>query len=193
MKACLIIGNGPSANDVPVHDLASMPSYGMNFCKLQPMYYVCVDSRVLTEFPHLIRPLVEGAEIAYLSAKHAGGTRPGHIGNLYDLPNVQLVWRDHGSFAAERYMSGMTATYVCLKLAYYAGFTEVHLWGVDHSEDWAHYREDYPQDQAATRRERMKLMEWHYQLCMNVYARAGRSIVNHSAPSKLDMIFRRAA
>jgi len=183
MKSCLILGNGPSLNRLPADVFASMPSFGSNFCKVQPTFYVCVDSRVLSQ-QEAIRPLVEGAQIAYLSAKHTGP--------LYELPNVKTVERDHASFSAEKYMSGMTATYVCLKLAYYAGFTDVHLWGVDHSPDWRHYREDYPADLAATRRERMRLMEWHYTLAMNVYARAGRKILNHSDPSALDKIFRRA-
>jgi hypothetical protein len=37
----------------------------------------------------------------------------------------------------------------------------------------------------------MAVMEWHYQLAANIYARAGREIINHSNPSRLDAIFRR--
>lgn len=192
MKSCLILGNGPSLNRLPLDVFASMPSFGMNFAKLQPMYYVCVDTRVLTEHSAEIYDFARDAEIAYLSAKHAAEKKAHTVGDIYSLPNVELVFKDHGAFGAEQYMSGMTATYVCLKMAYYQGFNDVHLWGVDHSEDWSHYKPEYPGDQAATRRERMRLMEWHYTLAMNVYARAGRKILNHSDPSALDKIFRRA-
>jgi hypothetical protein len=191
MKTCLILGNGPSLNRLPPEVFASMPSFGMNFAKMQPTYYVCVDSRVLTEHAKEIYPLAAGAEIAYLSGKHLNGDAHLPTAKLYALPNVEIVWKDQGAFRMERYMSGMTASYVCLKLAYVMGFQEVHLWGVDHSPDWQHYREDYPQDMAATRTDRMKAMEYHYQLAMMVYARAGRRILNHSDPSPLDKIFRR--
>ena len=182
MKSCIVAGNGPSLNRLPAE--VSMPSFGMNFAKMQPTFYCCIDSHILTEHAKDIYPLAAGAEIAYLSAKHSGPP-------LYDLPNVKLVDKDTGAFHMERFMSGLTATYVCLKLAYYAGFTDIHLWGVDHSPDWQHYRDDYHADAVNPDNERMRVMEWHYQLAMMVYARAGRRIINHGEPSRLDMIFRR--
>jgi hypothetical protein len=158
----------------------------MNFAKMQPTYYVCIDSHILMEHREDIYNLVRRAEIAYLSAKHAGNSF------LYtDNENVQLVDKDTAAFKAEVFMSGLTATYVALKMAYYAGFQRVDLWGVDHSAFWPHYREDYHPDTTIPNAERMKMMEWHYQLAMMVYARAGRRIINHSDPSRLDMIFRR--
>jgi len=187
MKTCLILGNGPSLNRLPQATwLSGIESFGMNFAKMQPTFYCCIDSHILTEHAKDIYLLVKNAEIAYLSAKHAGSSF------LYtDNENVQLVDKDTGAFHMERFMSGLSATYVCLKLAYYAGFQEVHLWGVDHSPDWQHYRDDYHADAVNPDNERMRVMEWHYQLAMMVYARAGRRIFNHSDPSRLDMIFRR--
>ncbi|MCZ2122249.1 MAG: hypothetical protein LC108_08305, partial [Anaerolineales bacterium] len=82
-------------------------------------------------------------------------------------------------------------TYVCLKLAYYMGFETVHLYGVDHSPDWSHYRADYPRGDMLRRRARMAEMEYHYRLAQKVYNQAGKRIINHSHPSKLDAIFER--
>jgi hypothetical protein len=157
----------------------------MNYCAFQPTYYVCVDSDVILYNPDKIRPLVQHAEIAYLSELLIG------VNDLYNFANVWLVGKDTNSFKAEQFMSGFTAAYVALKMAYYNGYDDVHLYGVDHSPDWAHYREDYPAG-ARNRDKLMRVMEHHYQLAANVYSRAGRTIINHSNPSKLDAIFARS-
>lgn len=189
MKTCLIVGNGLSFNDMPKGVLESAPTFGMNYCGFQPTYYVCVDSDVLEKHFDEIRPFVDGAKIAYISGLV-------DISKYYvgrdTVPFVQLVAKDLQSFKAEQYMSGFTSAYVALKCAYYLGYNDVHLWGIDHSLDWTHYIADYPAG-AKDRARRMAVMEFHYQLAASVYARAGRTIINHSAPSKLDKIFRRAS
>lgn len=183
MRSAIICGNGPSALNLPA--LPDVPLFGMNFSPIHPDYYICIDTAVLKYHWQEIYRLAAGAKIAYLSAYHDGSSE------LYDLGNVALVAKDVSAFKAERFMSGFTASYVALKQAYYLGFDEVHLWGVDHSPDWQHYRAGYPPP-APDIVQRMAVMEEHYQLAAEVYARAGRRIINHSAPSRLDMIFERA-
>jgi hypothetical protein len=184
MKPCLIIGNGPSFNDIPASVLESMPSFGMNYCGFQPTYYVCVDSDILTHHFDEILPLANGAQVAYLSGLATGIlTRK--------IPNSQLVYKDTASFRAEQFMSGFSAAYVCLKEAYYLGFSECHLWGIDFNPEWTHYRGDY-RIGVKTTRARMDVMKWHFQLAQNVFTRAGRKIINHSHASELDAIFARA-
>lgn len=182
---CLIFGNGPSLNRMPLNMLAEMQSFGMNYCPHQPTYYICVDTDVLTNHAEEIRPLVTGAKIAYLSGLHVG------VDSFYNCDNVQLVEKDKQSFKAEQFFTGFTAAYVALKIAYYMGFDQVHLYGIDHSADWAHYRPGYPSG-APDRARRMRVMETHYMLASSVYARAGREIINHSNPSALDKIFQRS-
>lgn len=185
MKTCFIIGNGPSYNNIPAGLLESAITFGMNYCGFQPTYYVCVDTDILTNHADEIRPLVAGAKIAYLSGLHVG------VDSFYNYDNVQLVERDRRSFRAEQFLSGMTSAYVALKMAYYLGFDEVHLYGIDHSPAWEHYRDDYRIGKK-TNAQHMEVMETHYQLAQNIYTHAGRAIINHSNPSKLDTIFRRA-
>jgi hypothetical protein len=184
-ETCFIIGNGPSFNRVPKGLLESVPTFGMNYAGFQPRYYVCVDNDILTHHADEILLLVKNARIAFLSAL---------VPLPFDwdkLPNIQLVAKDEQSFKAEQFMSGMTSAYVALKCAYYLGFEEVHLYGVDHSPAWEHYRPDYRIGKK-TNYMHMSIMEFHYQLAMNIYSRAGRRIINHSQSSKLDKIFRRA-
>ncbi len=187
MKPCIILGNGPSFNEMPRGLEDTMPTWGMNYCGLNPTYYVCIDRDVLTNHAEEIRPLVAGARIAYLSGLVDNFESIG----IYNYPYVRLVYKDEESFKDEEFMSGFTSTYVALKMAYYAGFDEIHLWGVDMDPSWSHYRQDYHQG-GVTNAQRRAVMLTHYQLAANIYARAGRKIVNHSRPSKLDAIFRRA-
>lgn len=182
-KPCIICGNGPSALNIPVNPI--VPIFGMNYSYVTPDFYVAIDTSVLLYHWQEIYPLAAHAQIAFLSAFHDGSSP------LYDLGNVKLIAKDDRSFKAEQFMSGLTASYVALKCAYYLGFDEVHLFGIDHSPDWKHYREDYPAPSVDIR-SRMKMMLFHYQLAADVYARAGRIIINHSNPSALDRIFQRA-
>lgn len=181
MKKCIILGNGLSALSAEI-DLV-IPVFGMNYAPMQPDYYVCIDTDILLNHSEEIYPLAAGAKTTYLSSYHDKSSK------LYDLPNVRLVNKDMVSFKAEQFMSGFTCAYVALKCAYYMGFDEVHLWGIDHSPNWEHYRNDYPPTQTTIAR--MMVMEWHYKLAAQVYARAGRRIFNHSNPSRLDAIFQR--
>jgi hypothetical protein len=186
MKTCIIMGNGPSLNQMFPHGLAeNTPTFGVNYCPFQPTYYVCVDHDILVSHHEKIYEWVAGAKTAYLAEKEAGSS------NLYDLPNVELITHDRDAFHLEHYFSGLTVVYVALKIAYYLGFEEVHLWGVDHNKEWDHYREDYPRGDVDRRLWRMSEMEYHYSLAQRVYNKAGRVIVNHSHPSKLDAIFPR--
>lgn len=185
LKECLILGNGKSLLDVPEFMLATYPSFGVNYCFYQPNFYVCVDHDILTAHWEEIYHFAKAADFAFLAAKEKG------ISPLYELPQVCLVTHDKSAFKAEHFFSGMTVTYVALKMAYYLGFETVHLWGVDHSPAWDHYRGDYPAGDIPRRAALMAEMEYHYALAAKVYNSAGRRIINHSFPSNLDAIFER--
>lgn len=182
---CLVLGNGKSLMDVPDFMLKTYPSFGVNYCLYQPNFYVCVDHDILVNHQGEIYPFAKNSDFAFLAAKEKC------IGDLYELPQVRLLTKDTKAFKAERFFSGMTVVYVALKMAYYLGFETVHLWGVDHSPAWDHYRSDYPAGEVILRGGLMAEMEYHYQLAEDVYNRAGRRIINHSYPSDLDKIFER--
>jgi hypothetical protein len=184
-RKCLILGNGPSLLNVTDEIFNSMNSFGMNYANRQPTYYVCVDSDILTKHADDIRPFVANARLAFLSELLLG------VNDLYDFPNVKLIGKDESAFKAEKFLSGMTAAYVALKCAYYLAYEEIHLYGVDFSPEWSHYRDDYRLG-VKTTRARMEVMKWHFQLAQNIYTRAGRKIVNHSNHSELDTVFARA-
>jgi hypothetical protein len=185
MKTAILMGNGPSLNDMPLDLLLKYDSFGVNYAKHQPTYYVCVDTDILTRYWTEIYPRAAGAKKCFLSEKHRGSSP------LYTLPDVELVTHDKGAFIGEHYFSGLTVVYVALKMCYYMGYDEAWLFGVDHDENWSHYRNDYPPGAVDRRAWRMSEMRWHFQHAANVYKNAGKRIINFSYPSKLDSIFER--
>jgi len=185
LKECLILGNGESLLELPEFMLNTYPSFGVNYCLWQPNFYVCVDHDILTNHYDDIYGFVLNADFAFLPAKEKG-TSP-----LYDLDNVCLITHDKSAFKDERFFSGMTVTYVCLKMAYYLRFETVHLYGVDFSKEWDHYRADYPSPTNPARESLMAEMYYHFSLAAKVYKAAGRRIINHSHKSALDAIFPR--
>jgi len=185
VKKCLILGNGESLNELPRGVLASLPSFGVNYAKYQPTYYVCVDHDVLTKQWRNVYSLAKHAEVAYLAQKELGSSK------LYDLPNVELVTHDRDAFHLEHYFSGLTVVYVALKIAFYSDFDTVYLWGVDFNKEWSHFRPDYPAGDVARREYLMNEMFYHLELAANVYEAAGKRIVNYSHRSRLDEIFER--
>lgn len=181
----LILGCGRSLNELPRELLEIYPSYGGNYIGLsgiQPTYFVCVDYRVLQDYDG-IRDTACNAKIAYL-----GQVLP-ITSPIYSFPNVVLLSRDLKDFKEEQSFAGGTVAYPMLKLAYYEGFDEVHLWGMDFDQNWQHFSDDYPIFGHPDRK--IDAMLYHFQLANRVYQDAGKRIINYSYPSILDAIFSR--
>lgn len=184
----IVAGNGKSLLEMPKELLDKYASYGMNYCPFQPTYFICVDKTVLIKHPLFVYALASEAKRAYFSPVFQAEPE---AKMLYALPNAEIVYPDTGPFKDEVYWSGFTSTYVALKLAYYAGFDEVHLWGVDHDREWKHYRDDYPSDGDRMNDKRLDVQLFHLALANDVYRAHGRRIVNHSYPSDLDKVLER--
>jgi len=188
-KIAVVMGNGKSLLDMPAHP---HDTFGTNYIKLagiQPTYYVCVDSRILLSDAEEIYETAKNAKIAFLSDRH--GNENENTKKLYALPNVQLVHKDKKEFAESVTMTGGTATYVALKMAFYLGYDTVYLYGVDHNVEWDHFSDSYPREAPRALGARMNNMLAHYKLANDVYKKHGRRIINFSKPSELDKIFDR--
>ncbi len=134
-KRCFIIGNGPSLANTDLARIRGEYSFGLNRIYLmfkerdfRPTFYACMNGLVLEQSADRIRELEmpqflnwnqrrlfkEGSNVHLL---HEIFT-PGFSKDL-----TRGVW------------GGATVTYVALQIAYYMGFSDVILLGVDH-----HYR-----------------------------------------------------
>lgn len=106
---------------------------------------------------------------------------------------------------AHRVWEGATVTYVALQLAYYMGFEQVVLIGVDHSysfdgppnslaistgDDPNHFNPSYFGKGFRWQLPDLAISEEAYRLAKHTFERGGREIVNATVGGKLD-IFRR--
>ncbi len=131
-KRCVIIGNGPSLNKMDLSFLENEITFGMNRIflmfdkwKFRPTYYVSVNPLVIEQ---------SAAEILQINAprflSHKGipfFSEPGDINFLRSVPQW-FFSKDPRNGICE----GWTVTYVAMQLAYFMGFDEVVLIGVDH-------------------------------------------------------------
>ena len=178
---CVIMGNGPSLLDAPKELLEKYPTWGCNYVGefWQPNYYVVVDRKILDNWSRIL-PTARGAQTCYLRNFFPGVPHPAE---LYDLPNARLLQRGEFVFPGESTQTGGTSTYIMMKLAYFFGYSLVYLVGVDHSLE--HFTPNYPHGV----RPDFLYRERHYRIAAEQYKKAGKRIVNLSAPSVLNEIF----
>jgi len=133
-QRCFIIGNGPSLNKTDLSLLKNEITFGSNRIYLMqerngflPTYYASVNPSVIRQFVDDIQALPIPKFLAYRGAglckfdeytSFIHDPYDGTLGFSFDLPR--------------RVYEGGTVTYCMLQLAYYMGFKEVILIGVDH-------------------------------------------------------------
>ena len=126
-ETCIIVGNGPSLNDIPLELLNKYPTFGTNRIYLlddfTPTYYASVNPLVIEQSVGEINALESESKFIRAQLAHL-------IDGAYPLRNAQ-AWtfsRDPLTYIFE----GYTVTYVCMQLAFWMGFETVLLVGVDH-------------------------------------------------------------
>ena len=124
----LVIGNGPSLNQIPLDFLRKYPTFGTNKIFLldgfQPTYYCAVNPLVIEQVGNTI------CDIDY-EAKFITAWYTQHL----VTDGLPLNGSQYPSFSRtphEWIYEGHTVTYVCLQLAFFMGFETVLLVGCDH-------------------------------------------------------------
>ena len=132
-ERCFIIGNGPSLNKMDLSPLRQEVTFGLNriyllFDKLGfgTTYYVSVNSLVIEQCAHEIEQLPMPKFLSWRSRNLIGFT-PSTI--FLDTGAGPPFARDITGPVNE----GATVTYVAMQIAFYLGFSEVVLIGVDHN------------------------------------------------------------
>lgn len=196
-ETCLVIGNGPSLKDMPLDFLKKYPSFGSNriyllkdFC---PTYYVAVNPLVIQQSTEEILKI--GSEVLFISESVM----------LMDdrILRLQSIGYPFFSDNPQRGLyEGFTVTYVMLQLAFYMGFSKVLLVGVDHSyvfdgapneqkiavgADLNHFDPAYFSDGTKWNNPDLENSEEAYRLARQRYDIAGRTIVNLTPGTKLDV------
>jgi hypothetical protein len=132
---CFIIGNGPSLNKTDLSLLKDEYTFGLNriyllFPKLgfHTSYFVSINRLVIEQFNKDIEELPMPKFINWHAREH--------ISQKQDLYFIRDPYDGSMGFShnpGKRIWEGATVTYVAMQLAYYMGFREVFLIGVDHS------------------------------------------------------------
>jgi tetratricopeptide (TPR) repeat protein len=133
-QRCVIVGNGPSLNKMDLSFLKKEITFGLNkiflgFEKFDflPSYYVSVNPLVLQQN---VSEILDIPCPKFLSLRNTKGLYP--IRNdIYLLPSQHRWYFSKDPIAGV--FEGYTVTYVAMQLAYYMGFDEIYLIGVDHS------------------------------------------------------------
>jgi hypothetical protein len=200
---CFIIGNGPSLNNMDLSLLNNYHTFGLNKIHLlldevglHLDYHVAVNPYVIQQSATEFQSLSCTSFLSYQAAKHV--VTPSD--NTYYIATSPKPY----TFVEEitdSICEGYTVTYVAMQIAYYMGFENVFLIGVDHKftvngepnslefmegEDMNHFSPEY-----------FKNKEWHlpdleaselsYHMARFFYTRAGRNIFDATEEGLLDV------
>ncbi|MEI2418989.1 6-hydroxymethylpterin diphosphokinase MptE-like protein, partial [Arthrospira platensis SPKY2] len=133
-QRCVIIGNGPSLNEMDLSFLKDEICFGTNKIYLgferwqfSPTYYVAVNPYVVEQSVNEIRKIS--------CPKFIGNRGIPYFDSGDDMIFIKTFPAPKESFSKRPDLGlneGCTVTYVAMQLAYYMGFSEVILIGVDH-------------------------------------------------------------
>ncbi len=214
-ERCFVIGNGPSLNSCDLSLLKKEVTFGVNGIFLHPdfipTYYMTISYFFWKYYVEQIRnvrcqrrflptdllQLESDVPTSWINFK-----RPEYFsedGTLLPVPPRFSTRPDTIVYG------GGTVLFACLQLAYYMGFDEALLLGVDHDYGQgdnetshggynvkgseisnSHFRENYFAPDATVHLD-LPAMERGYELAKEAFEKAGRRIVNASPGSKLDV------
>jgi hypothetical protein len=191
-----IIGNGPSLKKMNLRHLADEHTFSLNRGYLyydrigQPCkYHVAVNKYVLMQWSEDVAAL---PNIKFL----AWGARrwfPDHPNIIYPAGPVRSEPPRFSTDPTRDLWAGATVTYVAMQLAYYFGFKQVILIGVDHrfkaqgpahklvtstGEDVDHFDPDYFGEGTQWQLPDLETSELAYTLARHYYHHDGRQILD---------------
>ncbi len=216
-QRCFILGTGPSLKEIDPAPLRDEVTFGMNagflvhdWLGFEPTYYAVDDSLVYHDrFQDIKERVVDSTCFFPVQFECHGFDRPNHhyVRALYELDEGG-DWPAFSNDASRLVWYGGTVTYFCLQLAWYMGFQEVVLLGMDHSytrppdlielgDEWTsqgpdanHCHPDYFGAGLHSRAPRTDRMEKAYDAARRCFERDGRRVVNASVGGKLEVFER---
>lgn len=219
-ERCFIIGNGPSLNK---HDLSLLEgeySFGVNsfYYKTRdtgyrPTFYVVEDNSVMKEnlqeiksfeapfkfFPTLYKRLHPKAPNTFFFEMNRG---------FYEKSSPNYVVPRFSTDASKVLYCGQSVTYINLQLAFFMGFTEVYLIGMDFdyvipkshkrtgdvllsdSDDPNHFHKDYFGKGKTWKDPKLDRVLLNYRMADLAYSAVGRKIYNATVGGRLEVFDR---
>ena len=201
-QRCVIIGNGPSLKQMDLSFLDNEISFGLNRIYLLTQerglsvtYHVCVNALVLEQF---------GDEIQRMPCpKFISVSGYPHVHAAEDLMFINSLpqW-GFSQDVSSQVWEGATVTYTTLQIAYYMGFDEVVLIGVDHSfskkgtpnqeivmdrPDSDHFDPSYFKPGVRWQLPDLEYSEISYRIAEACFGTAGRRVLDATVGGRLDV------
>ncbi len=202
-ERCFIIGNGPSLKKTDLTKLRNEKTFGLNRIYLlfdtlgfSTSYYVCSNQLVLSQFKDEITRQVPVPKFSVWE----------NYAIANDIPQILFVYRHNAAGfyhdISKGVWGGATVTYMAMQIAFYMGFHEVILIGVDHSfsttgtphkiiescgDDPNHFAPNYFGKGVLWQLPDLETSEYAYSLARKHYEHAGRSIRDATLGGKLEV------
>ena len=202
-KRCFILGNGPSLRNTDLRFIKNEVTFGLNRIYLhypemgyETSYYVAINTLVLEQCHADIAALRMPRFITWR------GRRWFDQHGIYFLDTDYTPPADFSTDVRGRVFEGSTVTYVALQLAYFMGFREVVLIGVDHSfsskgrpnetvisegDDLNHFNPDYFGRGFRWQLPDLLASEQAYRLAKKAFEADGRRVLDATIDGKLDI------
>lgn len=201
-ESCFIIGNGPSLNKMDLSPLKNYHTFGLNkiylmFDKvdLNLSYHVATNPFVIKQSISEFESLRCPSFLSYIPAHKL----------FRDLDHINYFFvggpYTFQSNISQKICEGHTVTYVAMQIAFYMGFSQVFLIGVDHNfvakgnpnelqvlegEDPNHFAPNYFSNQQWQLPD-LEASELSYHLAKFHYNRANRKIFDATVNDKLQI------
>jgi hypothetical protein len=201
-ERCFIIGNGPSLKRTDLRMLKDEITFGLNRIYLlfdeegfQTTYYVAINTLVIEQCAEEIRALKLPKFITWRGRKW--------LSNDAEVCFIDTDYTPPATFSkdvTQRVFEGSTVTYVAMQLAFFMGFEEVILIGVDHSfsskgspnttivsdsEDINHFSSDYFGKGFRWQLPDLEASEAAYRMARDAFEAEGRRILDATIDGKL--------
>jgi len=217
IERCFIIGGGPSLNKMDLTLLRNEVTFGVNgifliFGKMgfKPTYYVVVDNLVCEDRASIINGLNGMTKLFPLERSNAIKRDPNTI---FMLQEKAKHYPGFSTDISKCIYGGSTVTYTNMQIAYYMGFKNVYLIGMDHNyvlpsqyemdrvknlpseitnleDDHNHFHPDYFGHGFRWHDPDLDKMEAAYKKAKDIFEASGRKIYNATVGGKLE-IFQR--
>lgn len=217
-RRCFILGNGPSLNRIDLAKLQGEISFGVNSIFLMtqtngflPTYYVVEDNLVFTENQQAIDAYAGVTKI--LPKVYAEKLACRDECFVFDMDTSFYNRRDPARYAVPqfnregeaRFYCGQSVTFINMQLAYYMGFEQVVLVGMDfsytkppshdqqgnhihsHGDDPNHFNKDYFGKGKTWKDPRLGRVLRSYMRAKFEFESVGRSIVNATPGGELEL------
>lgn len=211
---CFILGGGPSLKEIDPVSLRHEVTFGVNgifliydWLGFEPTYYVVEDFLVYEDRWRDIKNHVNRSECFFpVQFRAPEFDRSNHIyfRAIYDF-SPRSGFPRFSRNAAKLMWIGGTVTFICLQLAFYMGFREVYLLGMDHNylkpdhvstrgevwqsngDDPNHFHPDYFGAGYRWHDPQVHRMEQAYVKAKQVFEADNRAIVNATVGGNLEV------